>query len=196
MRLTLNDIAHVFPAGHRIRIAVSTNFWPLAWPAPRNVAVKLHTAKSRLTLPVLAKGVKLPAPRCFGPAVAGDPGAVEVKSAGARIRHSTENPETGEFLVTVDRAKSEYRVRATGTDVAHRSGEAFRITAGRPNSARIESWGDWSLARGGWNIRTKSRLTLASTESTFELSASMEAYEDEMLIKTRHFAFSIPRRLV
>ncbi|HEY4162600.1 MAG TPA: CocE/NonD family hydrolase [Dongiaceae bacterium] len=197
VRLLLNDIAHVFPAGHRIRIAVSTNFWPLAWPAPRRVAVTLHTGKSRLTLPVLAKGAKLPAPQSFGPAVAPDPHAVAVKTEGARVRTTTENPATREFVVTVDRAKSEYRVLATGTDLMHKTGEVFSLTAGQPNSARMEVLSDWSLSRGkDWNIRTKSHLTLASTEKTFELSASMEAYEDEALIKTRNFAFSIPRRLV
>ncbi len=30
----LNEVAHRFPAGHRIRISISTSYWPLAWPPP------------------------------------------------------------------------------------------------------------------------------------------------------------------
>ncbi|HXH03648.1 MAG TPA: CocE/NonD family hydrolase, partial [Candidatus Competibacteraceae bacterium] len=30
----LNDCAHAFPAGHRLRLALSTAYWPLVWPAP------------------------------------------------------------------------------------------------------------------------------------------------------------------
>jgi uncharacterized protein len=30
--LKLNDCGHVFTAGHRIRIAISTAYWPLIWP--------------------------------------------------------------------------------------------------------------------------------------------------------------------
>jgi hypothetical protein len=37
---------------------------------------------------------------------------------------------------------------------------------------------------------------LASTETTFELSASMEAFEADELVMKRDFSFSIPRRLV
>ena len=32
--MQLNDIAHAFPAGHRMRIALSTSYWPIAWPSP------------------------------------------------------------------------------------------------------------------------------------------------------------------
>jgi hypothetical protein len=119
-----------------------------------------------------------------------------VHASGGRTRTSVEDPATGETVTHVHRAKSDYQVKATGTEVSHQSGEAFRITRGQPNSARVEGWGDWSLSRPGWKVRTKSMLVLASTENAFELSGSMEAYEDDALVTTRHFAFSIPRRLV
>ncbi|HVT51908.1 MAG TPA: hypothetical protein VHE77_10090, partial [Dongiaceae bacterium] len=132
----------------------------------------------------------------FGPAIAKEPGAVVVHAAGGRTRTTVEDPASGETVIHVHRAKSDYQVKATGTEVSHQGGEAFRITRHQPNSARVEGWGDWSLSRPGWNVRTKSTLVLASTENTFELSASMEAYEDDALVMTRRFAFSIPRRLV
>jgi putative CocE/NonD family hydrolase len=196
VRLKLNDIAHVFPAGHRIRIALSNAFWPLAWPSPRHAAVTVHTAGSRLTLPVLGAGAELPPPQAFGPALNEGPPVVTVHASGGRTRKTTDDPASGEVVVHVHRAKSDYRVNATGTEVSHQGGEAFRITRGRPNSARIEGWGDWSLSRGDWQIRTRSRLVLASTELTFEIAASMEAYEADELVAKRDFNFSIPRRLV
>jgi predicted acyl esterase len=196
VRLRLNDAAHVFPAGHRIRIALSNAFWPLAWPSPRHCPIMLHTAGSCLTLPVLPADADLPKPQSFGAAIADDPEAVTVHASGGRTRQTIEDPASGEVAVHVHRSKSDYRVNATGTEVSHQGGEVFRVTRGRPNSARIEGWGDWSLARGDWQVRTRSSLVLASTERTFELSASMEAYEADELIMRRDFNFSIPRRLV
>jgi predicted acyl esterase len=196
VRLKLNDVAHVFPAGHRIRIALSTAFWPLIWPSPRHAAVTLQTEGSRLTLPVLREDAVLPKPPAFGSAIADDPGAITVHASGGRTRETVQDPATGTVVVNVHRARSDYHVNATGTEVSHQSGEVFSITRGQPNSARIEGWGDWSLSRLGWHVRTKSKLVLASTAHTFELSASMEAYESEALITARHFSFSIPRRLV
>ena len=34
VKVRLNSIAHVFPAGHRIRISVSPMYWPWVWPSP------------------------------------------------------------------------------------------------------------------------------------------------------------------
>jgi hypothetical protein len=187
---------HVFPVGHRIRIALSTSFCPIAGPAPRRVPATLRTEGSRVILPVLEAAQELPKPQQFGPAIAEEPGAVLVHASGGRTRQTVLDPASGEVVVNVHRAKSDYLVKATGTEVSHQSGEAFHITRGQPNSARVEGWGDWSLSRSGWKVRTRSKMVLASTENTFELSASMEAYEHDALVATRHFAFSIPRRLV
>jgi putative CocE/NonD family hydrolase len=52
IRLALNDIAHAFPAGHRIRLALSTAYWPMVWPAPEPVTVTVTMAGSALTLPI------------------------------------------------------------------------------------------------------------------------------------------------
>ena len=38
--------------GSRIRIAVSTTFWPIVWPSPRPATLSLFTGESTLCLPV------------------------------------------------------------------------------------------------------------------------------------------------
>ena len=52
VRLQLNDIAHAFPAGHRLRVALSSSYWPIAWPSPEPVVLTVRTGKSALYLPV------------------------------------------------------------------------------------------------------------------------------------------------
>ena len=52
VRLQLNDVGQAFPAGHRIRLALSTAYWPTAWPAPEPVTLTLYAGASTLTLPV------------------------------------------------------------------------------------------------------------------------------------------------
>ncbi|MDH5621140.1 MAG: CocE/NonD family hydrolase, partial [Gammaproteobacteria bacterium] len=69
VRVQLNDIAHTFATGSRIRIAVSTAFWPIVWPSPRPATVSLFTGASTLDLPVRhpratdAAARPLPSPR-------------------------------------------------------------------------------------------------------------------------------------
>ena len=35
VRIQLNDAGSVFPAGHRVRLALSTAYWPMIWPSSR-----------------------------------------------------------------------------------------------------------------------------------------------------------------
>ncbi len=48
----LNDVAHRFVRGHVIRLAVSSAYWPIAWPAPGRVTISVYPGASRLLLPV------------------------------------------------------------------------------------------------------------------------------------------------
>src|SRR5690606_6759754 len=51
VRITLNGVAQSLPPGHRIRLEVSTSYWPLAWPPPRPVRMSVFTGSSALELP-------------------------------------------------------------------------------------------------------------------------------------------------
>lgn len=47
----LNGMAQAFPAGHRIRLGISTSYWPLAWPPPEPVRLTVIAGTSELVLP-------------------------------------------------------------------------------------------------------------------------------------------------
>jgi hypothetical protein len=51
-RIVLNDVAYSFPPGHRLRVSVSTSYWPITWPSPEPVTLTLFSAASVLELPV------------------------------------------------------------------------------------------------------------------------------------------------
>lgn len=48
----LDDIAHSFPAGHRIVVSLSTVYWPIAGPSPKLATLTLQLGDSALELPV------------------------------------------------------------------------------------------------------------------------------------------------
>ena len=52
VKITLNDLAHRFSAGHRIRVAISTAYWPMVWPSPAAVNLLIATDNSAINLPV------------------------------------------------------------------------------------------------------------------------------------------------
>lgn len=52
VRVPLNGMAHAFPAGHRIRLSVSTSYWPLIWPTPEAAELRINVSETLLRLPV------------------------------------------------------------------------------------------------------------------------------------------------
>ena len=50
VRIQLNDAGSVFPAGHRIRLALSTAYWPMIWPASERATLLI--SGGTLELPV------------------------------------------------------------------------------------------------------------------------------------------------
>jgi predicted acyl esterase len=55
LTLDLHITSWVFPAGHRIRLALSNALWPMIWPTPypATAEVRLGPGGTRLVLPVI-----------------------------------------------------------------------------------------------------------------------------------------------
>ena len=52
-RLKLDSTAYRVAAGHKIRLALSSVYWPFVWPSPHVTCLSVHTgSKSKLLLPV------------------------------------------------------------------------------------------------------------------------------------------------
>src|SRR5262249_44575495 len=52
VRIPLRDRAHAFKRGSRLRIAISTTYWPMVWPSPEPVTLTVYAGESELELPV------------------------------------------------------------------------------------------------------------------------------------------------
>jgi putative CocE/NonD family hydrolase len=92
VEVDLDVLGQVVPAGHRLRLAVSTTMWPLVWPSPETVELKLFTGPgSFLELPVRATDEDGPAP-AFGPPEEAPPLEVTLEDTVPpyrRITHDT-----------------------------------------------------------------------------------------------------------
>ena len=53
VRVQLNDAGAAFPVGHKIRLALSTTYWPMIWPAPVKASLTILCIGSSLNLPAI-----------------------------------------------------------------------------------------------------------------------------------------------
>ncbi len=199
VRVAMNDAAHAFPAGHRLRVAVSTSYWPVAWPPPEPAAIRLFAGASALELPVRPQCDADARLRPFErPEGAAPPLSTDVEP-GRTVRTIEKDVITGEtsYRTALDVTESGdvalTRIEAIDLEVGHSIAERFSIRDDDPLSARAEIVQRTVMRRGGFSARVTTRTELESTRDAFHLRASLEAHENGRLLVSRNWDAAVPR---
>jgi hypothetical protein len=202
VRVQLNDVAHAFPAGHTIRVAVSTSYWPMVWPSPEPVTLHVFPGASHLELPVRPPQPEDEDLRPFA-APERAPSPVHTTLHPAECQRTIQRDlATNETLYTILGDGGDFagtalaRVHAIDLDVGHMILRRFWIDEADPLSARAENVQTIVLRRGDWTVRIETRTRLSATTGAFQLRAELEAYEGDACIFSRDWNHTIPRDLV
>jgi len=168
VRIQLNDAGSAFPAGHRIRLALSTTYWPMIWPPPVNATVTVFGGALELPTrePQAADG-RLPA---FAPA----------ESAA---------PEP-----TTELARGVVRIDRLGLELGTQGSFDSNIDDD-PLSAVVAMRQTQTVARDAWRVRIETEMRLSCTQDAFRLQASLRAYEADDEVCRRDWDSLVPRGL-
>ena len=197
VKIKLNDVAQVFPSGHRLRLSISTSYWPLAWPPPEPVRLGITVGVSRLVLPVRERRDADDARISFA----------EPEGASQSTRVRTLAPEHHNWRVIRDLAEDRSTLEVVndqGTklleepdlEVQRSALEWYSYLGDDFNSVRGETSWTRSLRRGTWHVRIDTRTVLRSTPVAFLVHARLDAYEGEQRVYSRNWDARIPRDLV
>ncbi len=193
----LKVCGHRVPAGHRLRIAVSTAYWPLVWPARDPATITVLTDGSRLLLPVRrpAEGdpeVHFAAPR-HGPA------APATRLAESRMARRVGFDLIADTATVVTEGtgglfgEGATRWDDIGTEIAHDLTRVMTV-GGDPLSAETRIVQRYTMGRDGWRIRIETETALAGDAEAFTITGELRAYEGEVLVRERQWSERIPRR--
>ena len=203
IRLKLNDVAHAFPAGNRLRVAVSTSYWPLAWPSPEPVMLTLFTGSgSTLELPIRAPRLDDADLSAFADPEAAPASEQTELSPGGFRRTIERDLTTNETTYTTFVEGGDFgaaglaRVEAIDLEVGQSLLKRFVIRDDDPLSARAEVNLRSALRRGDWSTRISVRTAFHATKESFELEAELVAHEGETRVFSRTWNRSVPRDLV
>jgi len=195
VRVPLNDIAYSWRAGHRIRVALSTAYWPMVWPAPEPVTLRLTTGVSTLELPARARR-PLDRKVRFAPPEQGPPMAKTVLEPPTFSR--VVERDVARRTVTVRAEENEGRtvIADTGVEVGRWVTERLVIGEDDPLSAETEMASVFSYAKGRWRTKVRGSCRLRATRTQWLLSADLDAWEGDAQIFSRHLETAITRDLV
>jgi putative CocE/NonD family hydrolase len=196
VQVPLNHIAQVFPKGHRLRIAISTSYWPLAWPPPEPVRLTIFTGSSTVTFPT-----RLPS------ATDKHLSAFKEAEGAPPLNRTLVEPEHHNWRVIRDLAKDEstlevtndkgvYRLDDIDLEVQHKTVERYTYQADDFESVRGETNTIRGFKRGDWSVRTETRTVLTSSATHFHIFADLDAYEDDKRVYCQSWDQTIPRDFV
>ncbi|MEC4020023.1 CocE/NonD family hydrolase [Streptomyces sp. H27-D2] len=194
----LNGIGHAFPPGHRIRLALSSAYWPWIWPHPSAAGWYVDPSASTLDLPVRTP-VDGP-PITFEEPEQAVPLSVEYPAPpdGARPRPErlvVRDVASGEYLMEVDPRYGGTRVYPDGLRFTEDALETYRIRSDDPLSARTRS--DWNIRLHrpdiDWDVRVETRSEISATETDFITSNEVLCLSGDETVFHRTWERRIPR---
>jgi uncharacterized protein len=186
-------VAYAFLPGHRVRLALSTDYWPMVWPSPEPVTVTVHSGLSMLELPVRPSRPDDAALPNLGEPAWGPPASVTELRAGDWGRDIHHDAGSGETSVTNRVVGPLNRLNRTGRAIALSGYDRSTIGDGDPTSARAGSRREFEIVRDGTTIRVSAEIDLSCTREAFGLDVRMAALEDDQTIWARDWDFDIPR---
>jgi len=196
LALPLDFKGYTFKAGHRIRLAISTTYWPMVWPSPSPVTLTVYRGHSRLELPVRKPTAREAAVTLRSdPAVGSSLRRTEVIPPERR-RWVTHDEVTGETVLTVADNNGRYRLDDIDWEVSSATEEVYRITGNDPLTARMSMRASWAYERGPLKLRTETRSELRASKDAFTCDLSIEAFEGDTSVWSRRWSYDMPRDLV
>lgn len=196
VRINLNHIAQHFPAGHRIRIAVSTSYWPLAWPAPESTRVKVIAGISSAFLPVRMPKRSDEQLRRFGEPEAAPPLAINMIEPQHHTWRVIRDLDTDVSILEVINDSGIVHIKDIDLEMGRMAKEWYTYQGDDFNSVRGETLWERSFKRGDWQIKTVTRTVLTSSATDFYLRAELDAYEGDKRVYSNNWDTVIPRDFV
>ena len=195
VRVQLNDIAHTFAPGSRIRIAISTAFWPIVWPSPRPATLSLFTGEGTIELPVREprssdeKARSLPPPRqsrVHPTSILVDP---QPEFAGFEV-----DTNTGIHSFVYRTGSGTKRFDRHGWTTSVKADYQYHIHPDDPTSACADLSATETYGREGQlDARIVARQNMTCDETHFIIEAKLDVFDGEKEIYSRQWNERIAR---
>ncbi len=195
VEVPLKVIAHRFAAGHRIRLAVSTTYWPWMWPHPEPVTLGLGCGEdSFLELPVRGPEAGDDALAPFGPPERPAGIATDVLSRRPTQRIIRHNLADGSAEVIFDwDVGGNFRLADAGIEMDGSNVTTYRIVAGQPLSAEVHTEQSAALGSGHFGVAVSATGRMSADPATFLVTLDLDARENGHRVHSRQWHLEFPR---
>ncbi len=192
LTVKLDHIAYCLAPGHRLRLAISTSYWPLIWPAPETAELTLLEGSLHLPLRATASGDET----AFEPPTTAEPWRIEHLRESTNRREIITDMASGTVTVAIEDDFGEQLDLDHGLANGSIAREKWTIDPNDPLSARGETHWTQTLAREKWSVRTETFSVMHADADSFYMTGRIEAYEGDEMLFEKEFSETIARNLV
>jgi putative CocE/NonD family hydrolase len=192
----LNACAYRLKAGHRLRLALSTSYWPIVWPSPCPVVITVDEKEVVLTLPVRQSDNTIPSahPASIDQIMADS--ATTLRQANGWAKDTADEDGTiiqesfDDFGQTQDRAHG----MITSSHVHMR----YAIHPQDPLSASLKVRWNFSYQRDDWEVEIDTSSHIHCDHESFYLHHELRATEgaDKTEVLVKEWKQTIPRGML
>ena len=196
----LTGTAYAFRRGHRIRLAISSAYWPIVWPSPEPVRLTIFTGASKLLLPIRVPQSSDGELRSLPPPLAAPTGSATTLREGRIERSATIDQLSGvvSHRLFIDGGvfgpSGKLKLDAIDMEMGHLFERVYRVHPDDPNSAKATMTQTYEMGREGWQIRIDAGAEMTSTVEAFTLSSWIEAFENNQSLCRKEWKASVRRR--
>lgn len=194
MKIKMDDIAWRLPKGHRLRVSISTCYFPLMWPSPEPVTLTVYTGNSRVHIPV-RKEVPGETPPSWPAAEAAPDAKMKEIDKPWHKRETTVDPDTGAARIEIVDDFGRYKIEPHGLVIWSAGRESYAIKPDDPLSAKMETHWSEERKRGTWHIRTETYTRLTATKTHWVVWGRLEAFEGKKKVFEKEWNEEIERKL-
>lgn len=186
--LAIDETCYRVRPGHRLRVAVSTAYWPIVLPSP--VAVTVTLSGGVLALPVAEDAPQIAVP--LPPEGTRSPGHPQLEPGGTRrwVQHDLQAGRV-RYHLAEDTGLTEHPRH--GIRSRETRDETWEIAPDDPTGATGHLVFTTFRARGAWEASTRAEIRFTCTERAYDVEAEVTAWEGEDEFHRKSWAFSIPR---
>lgn len=189
----MKSVAQRFRAGHKIRLAVSTSYFPMVWPSPKAVTITLHTQGSGLYLPIRESHCDDSTISEFEQAQAAYSDNVERLIAPEEDWSIREDAANDCISMNIAEGKGQVYYKDMDLTLFNQGFERYQIDKQDLSTAHGQTEWEFKLSRGDWSIRTLTHTSLQSNETDYMIKASMQAWYNDELFYEQDWDECIPR---
>lgn len=189
MRVPLDQMAEKILPGYRLRLAISTAYWPFLWPVAEQTTLTL--VDGTLSLPVHHGDLQAPTP--FEAAEGAEPWRHETLRPASYRREVHRDLGSGAVTMEVFDDGGLNKDLAHGLISGSITRERWTTHPNDPLCTCATTHWTQENARDDWSVRTETYAKMWSDADHFHLEARLEAYEGETMFFKKTLRDKIPR---